>query len=72
MLVTCKQPFSAKWGHFLNSHCLFSFRVDKPKSKKIRLLLSGKVPSNFLHHISYSTKKNIVVTGVNLAIEVEH
>ena len=33
MLVTCKQPYSAKWRHFSNSHCLFSFRVDKPKSK---------------------------------------
>ena len=36
---------------------LFSFRGDKPKSKQIRLPLSGKVHSNFLHHISYSTKK---------------
>ena len=35
-----------------------------------KVALSGEVPSNFLHHISYSTKK-FVVTGVNLAFEME-
>ena len=35
----------------------FRFAGISPNNKKIRLPLSGKVPSNFLHHISYSTKK---------------
>ena len=50
---------------------LFSFRRDKPKPKQLRLPFSREFLSNHIRHISHSTKKSIVATGVNLVTEVE-
>ena len=55
-----------KWRHFKIPANLFSFRKDKSKPKQLRLPFSGEFFSILIRHISPSTPKSIVVTGVNL------
>ena len=61
----------AKWLHFFKIRIACSHFADKSKSKEIRLHFSGKFLSNFLRHISHSTKKRTELAGVNLVTEVE-
>lgn len=60
-----------KMAPFLNYAKFVFISCDKPRPKQIRLPLSRMFAPKLLRHLFYSTKKKILVTDVNLGMEVE-